>query len=82
MLDISFEVAGRKVDLGSMNPGLPRSILGQIRDALDEQVGEITCTEHCCAPRIICSGPSVVELSMQLCGCCDQVLDDLEGRLH
>ena len=82
MIDISFEVAGRKVDPESMNPGLPRSILNQIRDALDEQVGEINCAEHRSAPRIVCSGPNVVELSMRLCGCCDGILNDLEKRLN
>jgi len=82
MIDVLFEVAGRKINLDGMHPGLQRSMLATIREALGERVGDVECPHHHRTPRILCKGPSVVELSMQICGCCDHVIDQVESRLH
>ncbi len=82
MLDISFEVNGRQIHLETMNSGLQKSILSTIRDALGERVGDICCESHSRHPKIICQGPSVVELSLQVQGCCDRIIYQVESRLQ
>jgi len=82
MIDVQFEVAGRKISLDGMNPGLQRSMLATIREALGERVGDVECPHHHCAPHILCKGPSVVELSMEISGCCDHIIDKVESRLQ
>lgn len=82
MIDIDFELDGRKVEPSSMNGGLQKAMLATIREALAERVGDVECEHHHRHPRILCKGPSVVELSMEVCGCCDRIIDEVETRLQ
>jgi len=82
MIEVCFEVDGHAVEPTCMKPGLQRSMLSVIRDALEEQVGEVTCCEHGDLPRILCKGPSVVEMSMEIQACCDNMHNAVEKRLH
>lgn len=82
MIEVRFEVDGQSVEPASMKPGLQRSMLSVIRDALEEQVGEVDCCPHGDHPRILCKGPSVVEMSMEIHACCDDMLHAVAQRLH
>jgi len=82
MIDIAFELNGRKVDPKTMGAGLQRAMLSTIREALGERIGDVECEDHHCHPHILCKGPSVVELTLEVCGCCDRVIDTVETRLQ
>jgi len=82
MVEILFELNGTMVDPNLMNHGLQKSILTVVKEALGEQVGEVECAEHGTSPKILCRGPNVVEMSMEISACCDHVLDTVETRLH
>ncbi|WP_027716190.1 hypothetical protein [Desulfuromonas sp. TF] len=82
MIEISFELNGQKVDPKTMGGGLQKAMLTTIREALGERVGQVECEHHHRQPHILCKGPSVVELSMEVCGCCDQIIDAVETRLQ
>lgn len=82
MIDVDFEVNGHRVEPREMEHGLQQAMLATIREALAEQVGDLECADHHHRPHILCRGPSVVELEMEVCGCCDQVIDAVENRLQ
>ena len=82
MINIAFELNGKKVDPNTMGAGLQRAMLSTIREALGERIGEVECADHHRQPHILCKGPSVVELTLEVCGCCDRIIDAVETKLQ
>ena len=59
MIDISFELNGRKVSPNSLGNALEAAMLNSIKDSISKSVGNIRCSEHGGRPKIKAKGRKV-----------------------
>ena len=52
MLDISFEINGRKVNPNNMKDALESAILSQVAESVKKSVGNLRCAEHGQSPKL------------------------------
>jgi hypothetical protein len=81
MIDISFEINGRKVSSKSFSDAFERAVLEGITSSIQHSVGTIRCAEHGSAPKVIGKGRNLNNLSFEVSGCCQQVIDRVRERL-
>ena len=81
MIDISFEINGRKVSPGSIGGALEKAILQGVSDSIKQSVGSVRCPEHGSAPKIVAKGRSVDNLSLHVSGCCQKLIDKVQAKL-
>jgi hypothetical protein len=81
MLDISFEINGRKVNPNNVSDVFERAILQSVRDSVNKSVGSLRCSEHGTAPKITCKGRDLSNLSFEISGCCQKLMDSVKTRL-
>jgi len=46
MIDISFEINGRKVSPNNIGDAIESAVLESIQDSVSKSIGSIRCTEH------------------------------------
>lgn len=71
MIEISFEINGKKIDPDDIPEGVQRSVLMKIKELLEEDLGELRCPEHGSAPSVICKGDSLNNLNFRVWACCE-----------
>jgi len=78
MLSISFEVDGRRVDPNSIVNALEASVLKQVESSIRNSVGSLQCRKHGQAPRIMVKGHGIKNLSFEVSGCCNALINDVK----
>lgn len=81
MIDISFEINGRKVSPNSVSDAFEKAVLDGITSSIKSSVGTIRCAVHGSSPRVTCKGRNLDNLSFEVSGCCQQVMDTVRKRL-
>lgn len=81
MIDISFEINGKKVNPNNIADGLKNAMLQQIGEKVKKAVGSIRCSEHNQAPKVIVKGKSLDNLSVEVTGCCDDLIKRVTEKL-
>lgn len=81
MIDITFEINGRKVNPNNFKNAIESEILSSIKDTITKSVGSIYCREHNQKPKIIVKGRNLENLSFQVSGCCDTLIKEVEQKL-
>jgi hypothetical protein len=81
MLEIIFEINGKRVDPDCLGNVLEQAILQSIKDYIQKKLGAIRCPEHGQAPKVICKGKSVKDLSFEVTGCCQKLIDIAKAQL-
>lgn len=81
MIDISFEINGRKVNPNNVRDALESAILSSITDSVTKSINSIHCDKHHQKPVILVKGKSLDNLSMEVSGCCDDFISKVENRL-
>jgi hypothetical protein len=82
MVDISFEINGRKVSPSGVGDALEAAVLRSISDSIKKSVGSVRCPEHGKSPKIVCKGRSVSNLSFEVSGCCQKLMDTVRAKLR
>jgi hypothetical protein len=82
MIDISFEINGRKVNPNSVADAFERAVLEGVTASIKDSVGSLRCSMHGSSPRITCKGRNLNELSFEVSGCCEQLMDAVRTRLQ
>ncbi len=82
MIDISFEINGRKVNLNSVADAFERAVFEGITTSINDSVGSLRCSIHGSAPRITCKGRNLNSLSFEVSGCCQELMDTVRTRLQ
>jgi hypothetical protein len=82
MIDISFEINGKKVDPDKIGDALEVGILKEIIESITESVGSVRCQKHGGTPRIVCKGGAIESLSLEVSGCCDGLTKIVKKRLE
>jgi hypothetical protein len=81
MIDISVEINGRKVNPNNIDDALEAAMLSQVSDSIKKSVGSIRCKEHNKAPKIVIKGRSLDNLSFEVSGCCDTLIEQVSKKL-
>ena len=82
MIEITFEINGRQVDPRNISDALEAAVLRSIQDSLIRKVGPVRCPEHGSMPKIVCRGRSLNELSFEVSGCCQKLIDAVTAKLR
>lgn len=81
MIDIHFEINGKRIRPDQIGDALEQMVLKDIQESIKKKIGSIRCLEHGSAPKIICSGPSLDRLSFKVSGCCEKLIESVKEKL-
>jgi hypothetical protein len=81
MLDISFEINGRKISPNNVGDALEKAVMQSVSDSIKRSVGSLRCSEHGASPKIVCKGRDLSNLSFEVSGCCQKLMDSVKARL-
>jgi hypothetical protein len=77
----AFEVNGETLDPSKIEDPSQKSFIETIVESVYDRVHDIKCTEHNELPRFLFSGPSLEELSLEVYGCCDNLVELVKTKL-
>ena len=75
MIDVYWEIDGRRVSPNQVGSALEQSIYKQLAESLKQELGSVRCPEHGERPTIIFEGKRGKELSFTIKGCCEQLVE-------
>jgi len=81
IIDISFELNGRKVSPNNMGNALESAMLNSVKDTIGKSVESIRCLEHGERPKIKAKGRSIDSLSLEVTGCCDVLIEQVKKKI-
>jgi len=81
MIDISFELNGRKVTPNNIGNALESAMLNSIKDSVGKSVGSMRCSEHGERPKIKAKGRNIDSLTLEVTGCCDALIEQVKKRI-
>lgn len=81
MIDISFEIGGRRVSPNNIGNSLERAILDGIQKQIFNQLRAVTCPEHQQKPKVRVKGRSLEALHFEIEGCCSSAVENATRRL-
>lgn len=82
MIDISFEINGKKVTPRNMGSALDAAILQSVQESVKKAVGLARCPIHGQTPKIKVKGRKVDSLNFEISGCCDQLIKTVKKKLN
>lgn len=81
MIDVSFEINGRKVSPNRVGDALEKAILQEVADNVKKALSSVRCREHGERPRVKVKGRSLDSLSFEVEGCCQELIDAAGKKL-
>ncbi len=81
MIDITFEINGRKVPPSNMGNALDSAMLQSVKNSISKAVGSTRCPEHGQKPKIKAKGRSLDSLKFEVSGCCDNLIGEVKKKL-
>lgn len=81
MLDVTFEVGGRRVRPNQMGDALEKVLLEQISASVANSLRNVRCRVHGGRPRVRCKGRTASQLSFEIHGCCDDLVSEATRKL-
>ena len=80
MLNVSFEINGRKVNPKDITNVLEAAVLEQFAASIKKSVGSMRCSNHDQAPTVLVQGNSLKDLSIKISGCCEEFVEEVKSR--
>lgn len=83
MLEIpfAFEIGGKAINPTELDDPQQSAQLQQVVDSIIDRVEDMKCPVHNEHPRFLCHGDSIDDLSLEVMGCCDGLVDMVRARL-
>lgn len=82
MIDVSFEIGGKKVHPNNIGDALEKALLGEITSNIKKAIGSVKCSEHGNSPSVKVKGRSLDKLSFEVGGCCQGLIDTALKKLQ
>ncbi|WP_320033791.1 hypothetical protein [Halarcobacter sp.] len=82
MIGISFEINGKKVNPNNIGDALENAMLQQIGESIKKSIGSLRCNEHNQTPKVLVKGKSLDKLSIEVSGCCDDIIKKATDKLN
>lgn len=74
MIDVRFEVGGRKVSANRFASELEKAAFTQVRDNITKALRDVRCSEHGARPTVVVKGTSLDNLKFEVHGCCENLI--------
>ena len=81
MIDITFEINGRKVSPRNIGNTLESAMFQSVQDSIGKAVGSTRCPEHGQKPKIKVKGRNLDSLKFEVSGCCDSLIEAVKKKL-
>lgn len=81
MLNVSFEIGGKKINPNNIGDALEKVVLEKIKEHVLNRVGNVRCPEHGTAPKIVCTGRDYQNITFKVSGCCDKLIEEVKIKL-
>jgi hypothetical protein len=81
LIEISFEINGRKVQPNKIGEELTKAVLSKVAEQVKGKLVSVRCSDHGGSPKIICKGRSIENLSFEVSGCCEKLIDTVKRKL-
>lgn len=81
MIDIKFNIGGRSVNPKNMKGAIEGAILQGVQDSIKKSVGSARCPEHGSSPKVVVKGRNLDNLSFEVSGCCESLIDNVKKKL-
>jgi len=82
LIELSFEINGRKVDSSNIGNALEGAMLKAVQASVTSKLASVRCPDHHSAPRITARGRSLDDLSFDVSGCCQKLIDLVKAKLE
>ena len=77
----AFEINGEEINPAEVTDAEIKTKIEKIVESVSGKVGGLRCPHHDEGPRFVCFGPNFDDLSMEVHGCCDALVDIVKGGL-
>ena len=74
MIEIRYEVNGKRVRPNDVAGELEPAILKETGDRVAKALASVTCPEHGQRPKVTIKGQTLNDLSWEITGCCDALV--------
>lgn len=81
MIDVRFEINGRRVDPRNIGNILEAAVLKAAASEIQKKVGSCRCPEHGKAPEMVGKGRNLDKLNFEVSGCCDKLIEEVKRKL-
>ncbi|MEN8250699.1 MAG: hypothetical protein ABFS32_17330 [Bacteroidota bacterium] len=81
MIDISFEVGGKKVSSNNLGGALEKAMFDEVSKGIKKTLSSVRCGEHGRYPKVEVKGRNIDNLSFQIDGCCQPLIDKATAKL-
>ena len=82
MLDVSFQINGKKTNASSFKNELEKAVYEEIKESIEESVRLVHCSIHHEYPKLIVKGKDLNSLSVNVEGCCDTLIEATLAKLQ
>ena len=82
MVSISYEINGKKINSNNIRDALEQAMLEGIDKSINEAVVSLRCNEHNQTPKILVKGSSIDNLSIEVSGCCNDIIKKATNKLN
>jgi hypothetical protein len=82
MINIHFEINGRRVSPNQTTDALTRAVLDEATTQIKQRVGTIRCAAHGQYAKLIAKGRSAENLNFEVSGCCQDLITKVEQSLR
>lgn len=81
MIDIKFQIGGRPVNSKNTKGAIEGAILDSVQNSIKKSVGTVRCSEHGSSPIVLVNGRSLDNLSFEVSGCCEDLIEKVKEKL-
>jgi len=81
VIEISFEINGKKVNPNNIKDALEAAFLNSVQESIRKSVGSVRCQEHGQSPKIKVKGRNLDTLSFEVVGCCEGLIEEAKRKL-
>ncbi|MFY9075653.1 hypothetical protein OZZ08_11900 [Malaciobacter mytili] len=81
MLEVSFKINGKKVNPNNIKNQMEAMILKSIEEKIKKTISSIHCNEHNQRPKILVIGSNFNNLSFEISGCCENIIEKTKEKL-
>ena len=82
MIEISYEIGGKRVNPSNFKDALTSSIIKAVGEKIKKKIKSTRCLEHNGSANIKVVGSSLNSLRMEVSGCCSSYVDKVKKELQ
>lgn len=81
-IPFAFEIGGKSVHPADLENEQEKQQLQEIVNSIIDRVEDMRCEEHNDVPHFLLYGETIDDLSLEVHGCCDKLVEQASARLN